>query len=237
MIKNKDFWLLSKPIAHRGLWGNDIVENSITAYNNAISHGYPIEIDVYLSSDDVLMCFHDQSLERMTGEKDFIYNKTFSQLKQLKLNNTKETIPALDEVLQITENKVPLLIEIKDQPNKLVVDKLIERLKNYKGEFAIQSFNPFYLNKVRKLAPNFIRGILATEYAEEKNWFTRFVLKHMSFNFLCKPQFISYRHSGLPLSKRKTKNTPVIAWTITSKELENKIKPYVNNIIFENYIP
>ena len=218
MIKNKDFWLLSKPIAHRGLWGNDIVENSITAYKNAISHGYPIEIDVYLSSDDVLMCFHDQSLERMTGEKDFIYNKTFSQLKQLKLNNTKETIPALDEVLQITENKVPLL-------------------KNYKGEFAIQSFNPFYLNKVRKLAPNFIRGILATEYAEEKNWFTRFVLKHMSFNFLCKPQFISYRHSGLPLSKRKTKNTPVIAWTITSKELENKIKPYVNNIIFENYIP
>ncbi len=238
MINGKDFWLFNKPIAHRGLWKDQIViENSISAYKNAVKNGYPIEIDVYLSKDNVLMSFHDSTLSRMTGKEGYIYDKTYSQLKELRLLNSNEHIPTLNEVLDICENKVPLLIEIKNQPNKKVVDILCERLKNYKGEFAIQSFNPFYINRVKKIAPNFIRGILGTENAENEKPFTKRVLKNLSFNFLCKPHFISYRYSGLPLKKKVSKNLPIIAWTITSKQDYEKIKPYVKNIIFEKFIP
>ena len=38
-------WLITRPISHRGLWNENIVENSLTAYKNAIAQGYPIEID------------------------------------------------------------------------------------------------------------------------------------------------------------------------------------------------
>ena len=81
----KNHWLLTKPVAHRGLWGGEIVENSISAYQNAVLHGYPIEIDVYLTKDGQLVSFHDEKLDRMTGVSGLVYEKTLNQLKTLKL--------------------------------------------------------------------------------------------------------------------------------------------------------
>jgi glycerophosphoryl diester phosphodiesterase len=231
-------WLLSKPIAHRGLWGNGIIENSLTAYDNAAKNGYPIEIDLYMTKDNRLVCFHDVTLDRMTGEKGYIFDKTLDELNALSLNGTNEKIPTFEQVLSLCENKTPLLIELKDQPNKNLIPAVIERLKKYKGEFAIQSFNPLYINKVKKHAPEFIRGILATEcHAKEKNFFIRYLLKHMNLNFLIKPDFISYSFTGLPLPKRKIRNKKIICWTIENQTDYNKIKPYAQNIIFENFIP
>ena len=231
-------WLITKPIAHRGLWGGEIVENSMPAYENAIENGYPIEIDVYETKDGKLVSFHDAHLRRMTGENAYVFEKTLEELQKLSLNGTGEKIPTLDQVLELCENKTPLLIEFKNQPSKTFLPKVIERLKNYKGEFAVQSFNPFYLIKTKKLAPEFIRGVLATEcHASDRGALTRFVLKNMSLNAFIKPDFISYSYTGLPLPKRKVKNTPVIAWTIENQTDYNKVKPYAKNIIFEHFKP
>ena len=124
----KNYWLLNRPVAHRGLWGGEIIENSLTAYRNAVEKGYPIEIDLYVTKDGKLVSFHDSTLKRMTGADGYIYEKTLAELKQLQLLGTDERIPTFDEVLEIAENKVPLLIEIKDQPDKTVVEKTVERL-------------------------------------------------------------------------------------------------------------
>ncbi len=234
---NDGLWLLNNPIAHRGLWGGNIPENSLPAYQNAVDNGYPIEIDVYITKDEKLVCFHDQTLDRMTGANGHIYDKTLAELKELRLNGTEHKIVSFDEVLSICRKKTPLLIEIKDQPNKKVVDLTVARLKDYDGEFAVQSFNPLYLKRVKKLAPEFLRGILATGHAPEKNFFVRYLLKNMSLNFLSKPDFISYRYNDLPLPKRKVKNLPVICWTVTTQETFDKVKLYAKNIIFENFIP
>ena len=233
-----DSWLLNKPIAHRGLWGNGIVENTLSAYKNAVDNGYPIEIDLYSSKDGVLFSFHDTSLKRMTGAEGLIYEKTAKELKELNLLDGNEKIPTFDEVLSLVDGKVPLLIELKDQPNNAYVDKVVERLKDYKGEFAIQSFNPLYIKRVKELAPKFIRGILATKtHSKTLPFIKRQVVKNMLLNFLIKPDFISYSFEDLPLKKRKIKNTPLISWTITSQADYEKIKPYVKNIIFEHFIP
>ena len=238
MRLSSDSWLLTKPIAHRGLWGDKIVENSLSAYQNAVDNGYPIEIDLYSSSDGVLFSFHDQTLSRMTGENGFIFEKTSNELCSLKLNGCSETIPTFDNILEIVDGKVPLLIELKDQPNKAYVDKVVERLKSYKGEFAIQSFNPLYIKRVKQLAPEFIRGILGTKtHSQDLPFIKRKIVKNMSLNFLIKPDFIIYSFEDLPLKKRKTKNLPVITWTVTSQEIADKVKPFVKNIIFEHFIP
>ncbi len=236
MKLDKNFWLFFRPIAHRGLWNEFVVENSITAYERAIAHNYPIEIDLFLTKDGHLVCFHDDNLERMTGVNEFIYNKTLDELKGLSLNNTHEKIPTFDEVLELCEGKTPLLIEIKNQPNKNVVKRVVSRLKDYKGEFAIQSFNPFYINEVRKLAPNFVRGVLGSDKTEENlSKIKKFVVKNMPFNFICKPHFISFCYTGFPL--KNPKNLPTLAWTITSQETADYIKDKADNIIFENFIP
>ena len=235
----KDSWLFTRPVAHRGLWGDEIVENSLSAYQNAVDKGYPIEIDLYTSIDGVLFSFHDKSLTRMTGADGNIFEKDAQFIKSLSLLNTAEKIPTFDEVLSLVDGKVPLLIELKDQPDKNYVDKVIERLKKYNGEFAIQSFNPMFINKVKKLAPSFIRGILGTDDKDAcESAFKRFIIRKMPLNCLVKPDFISYRQNGLPLKKRKVKNKCVLAWTIIDQlEADNAIKNGADNIIFENFIP
>ena len=144
-MKNRianDSWILTKPICHRGLWGKDVPENSVKAYQLASEKGYPIEIDLYMTKDGHLVSFHDGTLKRMTGADGFIYEKTLKELKELRLSDSDYTIPTFDEVLEIARGKSPLLIELKDQPDLTYVDKVIERLKSYDGEFALQSFNP-----------------------------------------------------------------------------------------------
>ena len=238
MRLKSDCWLLTKPIAHRGLWDENIIENSLSAYQNAVDNGYPIEIDIYSSCDGELFSFHDQNLKRMTGENARIFDKTAKQLKALSLNKSKEKIPTFDEVLSLVNGKVPLLIELKDQPDGEFVDKVVARLKKYKGEFAIQSFNPLYIKRVKKLAPAFLRGILGTStHSKGQPFFKRLIVKNMCLNFLIKPDFISYSFEDLPLKKCKVKNLPVITWTITNQTEYQKVKPFAKNIIFEHFIP
>lgn len=233
----ENHWLISRPIAHRGLWGGDVLENSVTAYKNAVANGYPVEIDLHLSTDGVLFSFHDDNTLRMTGKDLDIHTLSSTEITALRLKNTDQKIPTFDEVLSIVDGKVPLLIEIKNQPNKKVVDITVERLKKYDGEFAIQSFNPLYVNRIKKIAPEFIRGILATEKSETKKILNNIAITRMPLNWLIKPDFISYSHTGLPLKKSKIKNRPVITWTITDQKTADKIKPYAQNVIFEKFIP
>jgi len=236
MKPQNDFWLFTRPVAHRGLWGGDIVENSPPAYRLAAEKGYPIEIDLYITTDGEIVCFHDETLARMTGADGKIHEKSLAELKALSLKGSDEKIPTLAEVLDICRGKSPLLIEIKDQPNDFVVDKAVEILKAYDGEFAVQSFNPFYIKRVRRLAPEFVCGILGT-HEKERGKITNFVLKHLCFNFMIKPDFISYNKDGLKFVKRKAKKTPVIAWTVKSEKERQSLPPFVKNIIFENFIP
>ncbi|MBQ9514271.1 MAG: glycerophosphodiester phosphodiesterase [Clostridia bacterium] len=236
----KDCWLISRPIAHRGLWGNGIIENSLSAYHNAIIKGYPIEIDVYMSIDGELYSFHDLNLSRMTGKNADITSLSSQEIDKLRLSSD-EKIPRLKEVLSVVGGKVPLLIELKNQLNgDVLVKNTLKLLKEYRGEYAIQSFNPLYLKTVKKEMPNALIGILSTcdkkELKKEK-FLTRLIVKNMALNFLIKPDFISYYYKGLPLKKRKTKNKKVIAWTITDEKTANAVAPYSDNIIFENFLP
>jgi glycerophosphoryl diester phosphodiesterase len=236
MRTNKDCFLFNKPIAHRGLWNENIVENSLLAYQNAVEHGYPIEIDLYSTTDNEIVCFHDDTLSRMTGKDGFIYDKTLSELKELSLKNSGQKIPTLKEVLNLVSGKVPLLIEFKDQPNKNYISIAVKILKEYKGDFAVQSFNPLYLLKIKKLAPNFIIGVLGTNTPpKERSFLTKFIVKNLSLNFLIKPDFISYNYKGLPI--KKPFNLPLLAWTIRDNEQATKALTFADNIIFENFIP
>ena len=171
-------------------------------------------------------------------KRGYVYEKSLSQLKKLRLIGSNEKIPTLSEVLEVAEGKTPLLIEIKNQPNQTAVQKIVEKLKNYKGEFAIQSFNPIYINRVKKLAPEFIRGILGTaSYAKGETALNRFVLKNLSLNFIIQPDFISYSYVDLPLKKRIKRNIPLLAWTVTDQVAFDKMKGVADNVIFENFIP
>ncbi len=223
-------WVLSRPIAHRGLWDENAPENSLSAYRNAVEHDYPIEMDIQMSSDGELFCFHDDNMKRMTGMDKDIRTLTAAQIKELRIGNEK--IPTFKEFLETVNGKVPLLIEIKQQINKGVEKLTIDALKDYKGEYVIQSFDPFVMLKIKKLAPDVIRGQLGS--SNDKKGLKWYIVRNLSLNFLVKPDFIHYCVNDLPITKKVTNGLPLICWTIRNEEDLKKAKTYAVNFVFEN---
>ncbi len=242
MEKIDGMGLLKRPIAHRGLWNADFPENSIAAFNNAAKNGYPIELDVQITKDNEIIVFHDDSLARMTGVKGYIIDKPYSRVKELNLNFTEYKIPLFAEVLEEVKGKTPILIEIKNTlKNTVLCDNLVKLLLGYKGEFALQSFNPYILKYFVDKYPVLIRGQLATyDYGKNVSAFKSFLLKRMMFYYSTKPHFVSYDKNYLPnkyVDKCKQQNIAVLAWTIKNQEEYDKVKDYADNIIFEGFTP
>ena len=232
----KNSWLLSTPVAHRGLHNEVYGENSMGAYKNAIANGYPIEMDVQLSKDGVALCFHDDNLERVCGKKAFINDLTHAEIKELKILNTQEGIPTFEEFLKEVNGQVPLMIEIKQQRSKEydIAKKVVDALKDYKGEFVVQSFDPFIMQKVKKYAPNILRGQLGgVPERGNLSWIKYTVVKNLTFNFLSKPDYINYYLNHMPINKK----TPTVCWTVRTKDDLALARKLNVNFVFESVNP
>ncbi len=231
--------------AHRGLHGDGREENSMSAFRAAVEAGYAIELDVRLSSDGVLVVFHDDTLDRVTGVSGRVDEKSASELSKIKLGKTNDTIPTFEEVLSLVDGRVPLLVEIKEDAGKYgVTEKCVELLRSYKGDFIIESFNPLALARVKKLMPEALRGVLSESFLKEKQYRTptHFLLSVLALNFLCRPDFVAFNHKhyknfALRLVRRLF-GVPTLAWTARS-ESEHKaaLENGFDGVIFENYIP
>ena len=234
-------WLVETPIAHRGLHDKTAPENSLAAFSKAIENGYPIELDVQMLSDGTPVVFHDESLARLTGNDGYLRFLNKSDLDCLTLAGTKEKIPTLEQVLHLVNGSTPLLIEIKNTSKVGTLEKnVIDLLKNYTGEVAIQSFNPFVLAYFHKHAPSIPRGQLSGSFKGEKLGFLkRFVLKHMMLNKkTSKPDFISYEARALPNNTvRKYKKLPLLAWCVRNQAEYLRVVKYCDNVIFESFEP
>lgn len=113
-LDEKDIsWLTETPIVNRGLDNGDTPENSIKAFKQAIDKSYAIELDVQITKDKKLIVFHDDDLSRLTNDNRKLKDVNYEELKDLKFENTNETNPTLEEVVQLVNNQVPLIIEIK----------------------------------------------------------------------------------------------------------------------------
>ena len=242
--EDKISWIKETPIAHRGLHTKDIPENSLSAFENALKNNYAIELDVQFTKDKEIVVFHDENLKRMTNDTRNIEDVNYDELKNLRLGNTNEIIPTLEEVLELVDSKVAILIEIKDCKDYIELsEKTYEILKGYEGNYAIQSFNPFILEWYKNNVSEVIRGQLSgtfTEGSESLNSFEKFVLKNMLLNFKSKPNYIGYELEGIPKSKLESlrkKGVPIIVWTVKNKEDMEKAYKYSDNITFENFLP
>ncbi len=234
---NKNF-LTSSLISHRGIHDNKTVyENTLEAFKLALKKKYTIELDVHLTKDNQIIVFHDYNTKRITNKNQLIEKTSYKELN----NQNIIHIPTLKEVLQLVNGKVPLLIEIKQENKVGTLEKeLMNILNTYQGEYAIQSFNVMTLLWFKKNYPNILRGQLSYTYKKIKmNKITKILLKNMFFNFLTKPNFISYKYNELPekkINKYKKKGITLLAWTIDNKNNYNKYKNIYDNLICERFI-
>ena len=240
--ENEDIWqsfIVQKMFAHRGLHDEKSPENSLSAFEKAIEKGYAIELDVNPIMDGTPVVFHDSKMSRMTGKDKYIQNISREEFDETTLLASSEKIPTLEEVLKFVDGRTPLLIEIKNQQKVGELEKAVwEILKNYKGEYAIQSFNPYTLQWFKNNAPKVWRGQLAGFFKGEKlSLFKKLVLRRLGMKKITEQNFVSYDLRNLPNRFVKHLEIPLLAWTINNQEQYIKAVQIADNVIFQNCEP
>ena len=234
------------PVAHRGLFDNPVIpENSMPAFRRAVEAGFPIELDVQLTTDDRLVVFHDDTLTRVCGDPRKIYEVAYEELQKLRLFDTDERIPLFEDVLALIGGKVPLVMELKPDGRHLeTARRASEMLKNYRGEVCLESFHPGILKWYKDNDPEMIRGLLSTNYFREDDHhpaIVKFLLTNLLFNFLAKPDFISYnrlfRDQFTYRLCRALYKPGNAAWTIKSQEQLDEAREVFTIFIFDSFVP
>lgn len=220
-MKNIDF-LKRSLIAHRGLHTSQIPENTLPSFVKCVDKNYIIELDTHILSDNTIVVYHDHNLKKLTGVNKVIETLTYAQLSRIKINK-KYTIPTLKQVMHIVNGKVPILIEVKDvDNNSKFEEELVKILDNYKGEFAIQSTNPFVIDWFYRNRKDYVIGLIVFNDLNYK-----LVKKYVK-----KIDFISVYKKQLPFKINKL----VLGWTIRKQSEYEKYKHLCDNLICENIL-
>lgn len=237
-------FIIKNFIAHKGLFDHLTPENSLAAFQKAVDNNYIIECDVRIIADGTVVVFHDEQLSRMTGRDGYVKNLTKESLSEYKLLDADECIPTLEQVLELVDGKVGVLIDLKETQIRVgQLEKAVCKIiRHYKGDVAIQSFNPLSLEWFAKYSPNVLRGQISSYFKGNEykgiSALRKFMLKRLKFNKRSKPNFISYDINDLPNRfVKKYKDIPLIGWTVTSQEQYRKSFNDVDNIIFEGFTP
>ncbi|HEX6300959.1 MAG TPA: glycerophosphodiester phosphodiesterase [Acidimicrobiia bacterium] len=92
MSLDPERWRPPVPIAHRGsrvLWP----ENTDTSFQAAYELGYRhFETDLHLTADDVLVCFHDPTVDRTTNATGPVEHLTLEELQSLDAGYRHSTV-------------------------------------------------------------------------------------------------------------------------------------------------
>ena len=230
--------------AHRGLHSlsPNTPENSLSAFRQAIAHGYGIELDLQLSRDGQVFVFHDDYLNRVCHAEGLASSYSYPELCRFSLSGTQEHIPLLRDVLALVQGQVPLIIEFKtSKRNRELCEKAWELLKGYPGSFVVESFDPRILAWFKRHHPQVVRGILATHLKPADGFPAplRFALRSLWLNFLGRPHFIAYEHiykKNISLAfARRIFHAFCIAWTV--RQPSEMDEAHFDLFIFENFLP
>ena len=243
----KTDFLKTIPIAHRGMHGDGIPENSLSAFRAAIDAGYAIETDVRPARDGTLFLMHDDELPRMTGAEGLVSDSDPERLRGLRLSDTEEPVPLFPEFLELIGGRVPVLLEIKRAPvsdSEAYLRAIADALSDYSGAIAIQSFDPRYVKTFKRLRPDLPCGILAKGRYGKAEFPSPFLyrtksalLARLAFNRFVKPDFISYCFSDCPNRATEKFRKLRLAWTVRTEEEAAYALRYCDNIIFERIRP
>lgn len=118
-------------IAHRSDWRH-YPENSLAAMEGAIAMGVDmVEIDVQRTSDGVLVCCHDNSVDRTTTGKGKVRELTADYISTLNLKRngavTEHTMPTLAEALDLCKDRVLINIDKGYNYYDQILQMLVER--------------------------------------------------------------------------------------------------------------
>ena len=210
-------------IIHRGIVNKKFKENLLPSFKKSFSLGFGIETDIHVTKDREFVCFHDFTLNRIFKKKMSIKNLNYSYLKKLSVDQNKR-VPLLKDVLEISKNKYPLLIELKPRLSKKNLQKLIKETSKY-SKCTFISFNHKNIFNLQKIKSNIKVGLSFSNISSIKEIINASKNKKINCYILDK----------IFLNNKKIQNLKIKKYFYTIKK-KSDFKKYnkKNNLIFEN---
>jgi glycerophosphoryl diester phosphodiesterase len=242
-------WLTERPVAHRGLHdkGRGIIENTASAFQAAIEHGFAIELDVQRTADGQAVVFHDATLERLTCESGPVAARDAASLSQVRITGSSDTIQTLDEILELVAGQVPLVIEMKSLwdgcgPLEQAVARAIA---DYDGPLAVMSFDPDSVRAIAHYSPDTVRGFTCGIDGDVTDGEFLALARRRDAASLgnlvaLEPDFIAHHVRSLPsvLSRyARLIGIPVLTWTVRTVDDRRQASHYADQMIFEGFVP
>ena len=253
-------FLMDKRIIHRGKMNVSDEPLSRNAILNCAKKGYPTEIDLLYTEDDILV-WRDSTCEDYEGYGSDVWISDLNhaelneirRIKQKRENTTDYSIMTLQEMVDLLINvqmTIPLLIEIKQEWGMKIEDirrnviRTCRIMDKYPGLYAFHAANPIVVQVVKdynvwipcgQITLNFENNSDAESIPEE---YCKLHTNAEYYEYVI-PDFLSVREGDFVGEehiyniKRKTYNLKQIAWTIQDRRHERRCRHKYDNLIIE----
>lgn len=217
-------------IGHRANAGG-APENSLSALENSIELGVPIvEIDVQLTSDGVVVVWHDEDLIRMTGDPRQLRDIRYDEMQTLYLRSDDSQyfesarVATLEEFLQRSKGRIQLIIELKyygfyPELAEITVDLIREY--DMGDHVLLKSLNYSGVAQTREIAPDLGVGYVSAAAVGD--------ISRLPVHFL------SVFHPNITdelVKNSRDQGMAVYAWTVNNRDdMITAIEKRVNGII------
>jgi glycerophosphoryl diester phosphodiesterase len=208
-------------IGHRGARAYE-PENTLRSFKKALEISVDaVELDVRKTKDNQLVVIHDADVKRTTDGKGLVSELTLKQIKEFSTEKG-EKIPTLKEALDFLDQKVKILIELKEEG---VEEKVLSAVREngLQKNVIIVSFIEDALRKVRKLDKEVETGLI---YAKHKNP----VKAALELKAQYLVAFYRFTHTA-NVQKAHENGLKVIVWTVNKpEEVAEYVKKGVDGI-------
>jgi glycerophosphoryl diester phosphodiesterase len=134
-------------------------ENTLLSIGRAMEIGVDaVEIDVRLSKDKEIVVIHDSTVDRTTNGIGPVSTHTLEEMKKLDAGKG-ETIPTLQEVIDLIGNKVRIVVELKQEGTEKRVVELV-RTNNLVNNVYVISFWHRLVKTVKEIDSRIKTGVL-----------------------------------------------------------------------------
>ena len=243
-----------RPIAHRGLHDTALrrIENTAPAFEAAIAAGYGIECDLRPASDGGPVVFHDENLHRLVKAGGPVARRTSAALRRLSYRNSQSTILTFGDLLDLTGEAVPLLVEVKSEwepPNVVFLTTIAGLARYYRGPLALMSFDPAIIGALAGLAPDTPRGLVSGSYrsADGDAWWQDKLtparsaeLRDLNDLDNVGASFAAYEVAALPAPATvalRARGLPLFTWTVRTPADRARAEAHADAMIFEGFTP
>lgn len=239
-------WLTARPVAHRGLHdaATGVIENTASAFKDAVAGNYAIECDLQLSGDGEAMVHHDDVLGRLNEGAGRLDAMPADALKRVAFKATSDRMLTLGELCDLVGGRVTLVIELKSRfdGDARLPRRVASVLKDYRGPAAVMSFDPGQVGALRDFAPDITRGLVASHRSARRGNGAagspaRFVIQALAARL----QFLAYNVQDLPAPvpgfARNMLGLPLLTWTVRTAEDRERAARHADQIIFEGFRP